>query len=317
MDPLSWDRAALDATAEWLGEVGTTQFLVVDHGETVTERFWAGSDPTTAMDVGSIQKPLTSVVVGTLIDEGRLDLELPASTWLGRGWTRCGTDDEDRVLLRHLMSMTSGLHDDFSFEAAPGTLWYYNNHAYHQVRRVIEIVTGATTAEVFADRIFDPAGMTDSSWVDRTTLDPTGRPLAGLHTTARDLASFATSLMTGRFGLSDGYRAAMTAPSQELNPAYGLLWWNHDATRALTPGLPTAEERDRRMFSTAELRRRIAPSAPPGMVGGTGMGEQRLHLIPDREIVVVRLGRMPRSGGPFDEALWSRLSPALPNRGAS
>lgn len=320
-----WDAEALAGLTTWLGDHGTTRFVALDRGRIVAEHHWQGADPSTVSDVYSVQKSVVSAMVSALVARELLDLDEPASTWLGTGWTATDPDQEAAILLRHLLTMTSGLYDDFGFEAPPGTVWYYNNNAYHQVRRIIETVTGATGRAAFADLLFDPVGMPSARWEDREGVtDPTGRPLAGLLLTARDLAAF------GRFVLDGGRRggvdvigdggellAAATSPSQELNPSYGRLWWLLDQPSAIVPG----PDRDgttppRKAFGGRSVDHPLAPSAPAGTAAAMGAFDQRLYVVPSHGVVIVRLGaavaETTAAAGNIDEQLWRLLAPSLP-----
>lgn len=105
-------------------------------------------------------------------------------------------------------------------------------------------------------------------------------------------------------------------PSQDLNPSYGYLWWLYDGERAKVPGLRRGDEPDPlELFGGVDLHRRLAVSAPAGLIGGFGTGDQRLYLVPDHDLVVVRHGAAANAGATglsrFDEQFWQLLSPAL------
>jgi CubicO group peptidase (beta-lactamase class C family) len=46
---------------------------------------------------------------------------------LGKGWSNASLEQEAAITLRHLLTMTSGLKDDLTFEASAGTRWRYNS----------------------------------------------------------------------------------------------------------------------------------------------------------------------------------------------
>ena len=316
--------SALDTLLGWCEANTTGQLLIVDNGRTLVDHCGNGATPSTTFDLGSGQKPIISFVVGVLVARGDLDLDAPVSTWLGEGWTAGPADDERAILLRHLLTMTSGLRDDFTPESPPGTTWYYNNNAYHQIRKAMEKVTGASSQELCAELLFDRIGMDSSTWNERPQMrDPSGWALSGLHTTADDMARFGQMMLAGGswngtdLGCEPDYFRAALQPSQDLNPSYGLLWWVYDGERAKVPGLRRGDDPDpRKVFGGRDLDRRLAPSAPAGMIGGFGSGDQRLYLVPDRGLVVVRHGAAANAGATglsrFDEQFWQLLPPALP-----
>ncbi len=313
----------LDALLGWCEANNTGQLLIVENGRTFVDQCGNGATPSTTFDLGSGQKSIVSFVVGILVARGELDLDAPVSTWLGEGWTAASADDERAILLRHLLTMTSGLRDDFTRESPPGETWYYNNNGYHQIRKAMENATGSSCQELCAELLFDPIGMDSSTWEERPQmLDSAGWALSGLRTTAHDMGRFGHMRIAGSSGDSaelgcdpDYFRASLQ-PSQELNPSYGYLWWLYDGERAKVPGLRRGDEPDpRKLFGGVDLDRRLAPSAPAGMFGGFGTGDQRLYLVPDRGLVVVRHGAAANAAATglsrFDEQFWQLLSPAL------
>ena len=319
-----WNREAIDRTIAWCAEENSQQLVILHRGRLLIEEYWRGAQRNAPLDIASGQKSVVSIVIGTLAARGVLDLEAPMSTWLGEGWTRTSPSEERLILLRHLLTMTTGLYDDFERETAPGESWYYNNNAYHQTRKAIEAVTGRSGQEVFEELLFHPTGMRHSTWRERPAmLDPQGWILRGLHTTARDMARFGLLVLArGYWEEKDligapHYLPAALSPSQEHNPSYGYLWWRLSEARAIVPGPPRDGSIDpRKQFGGRTVTHALAPSAPAGTVAAMGAGDMRLYVVPSHGAVIVRLGgpagKMTAAGGGFDEEFWSRLVPALP-----
>lgn len=315
-----WDSDALDSLTRYCAECGSSALVIVHQGRILAEHYWSGAGPDTTRDVASVQKAAVSLLAGILAGTGKIGLDEPAARWLGRGWSRTAPGQEDSIRLRHLMTMTSGLYDDFSFEAPPGTAWYYNNNGYHQLRQVLEAAAGVPFRRLFASALADPVGMQHARWVDRPgTTDPNGRPLAGLRCSARDLARIGLLVLAGGSwagqevlpdpaSLSESLR-----PSQPLNPSYGRLWWLPTEPSALLPGGAVTDPR--KSFGGVAVSGPIIPAAPGGLVAGFGAGVQRLYISPTLGVVAVRLGAPPPSDGPgqrFDQGFWLRLMSAVP-----
>jgi CubicO group peptidase (beta-lactamase class C family) len=141
------------------------------------------------LNLGSMDKMFTAVVIGQLVDEGKLSFQDPASKFLGgKGWTKA---DLSKVRLEHLLSHTSGLGsyfndtyermarqllrkvDDYkplvaeetlAFE--PGTKWQYSNTGFLLAGAVIEAVTGRDYFDVVRERVYAKAGMPNSDSYD-------------------------------------------------------------------------------------------------------------------------------------------------------
>src|SRR4051812_22067206 len=141
---IGWDAEGLAELLDLLAARDSVGVVILQRGRMVAERYWQGADLHATGDLGSAQKSVVSFLLGVARGDGRLSLDDGVAHHLGRGWTRTEPAIEDAITLRHLVTMTSGLREDFAFEAAPGTAWYYNNNAYHQSKTLLERATGTT-----------------------------------------------------------------------------------------------------------------------------------------------------------------------------
>ena len=139
----------------------------------------------------SITKPMTSIVVLQLVEEGLIDLDTAVSTYLGEGWASGyvldGVDYGDAITIRQILDHTDGFADfafdlgfyvlastrlDTPFEPEevidwaveqgplyePGTAYEYNTVGFIVAGLVIEKVTGNPAHIELRNRLFDPAG---------------------------------------------------------------------------------------------------------------------------------------------------------------
>lgn len=137
----------------------------------------------TRYPIASASKWLAAATVMALVDEGKLSLDKPVSTWL-RGAK--GTAGE--VTLRQLLAQTSGVAgglgelydlkqdhritlrqsaDDVlarPLSTQPGTVFNYGGPGFQVAGAVVEAVTGHAWDEVFQSRIARPLGMTGTVW---------------------------------------------------------------------------------------------------------------------------------------------------------
>jgi CubicO group peptidase (beta-lactamase class C family) len=192
-------RAELGAFLDRLAEVeafsGTA--LLARRGEVVFEGARGVADRNhdvpmrldSKLNLGSMNKMFTAVVIGQLVDEGKLSFQDPVSKFLGgMGWTKA---DLGKVRVEHLLSHTSGLGsyfgdvyqrtarqrlrrvDDYkplvaeetlAFE--PGSKWQYSNTGMLLAGAVIEAVTGRDFFDVVRERVYAKAGMPNSDCYD-------------------------------------------------------------------------------------------------------------------------------------------------------
>jgi D-alanyl-D-alanine carboxypeptidase len=132
--------------------------------------------PATRFEIGSISKSFTSIVVLGLASRGALDLDAPVATYLP--WFAVRSRFAP-ITVRHLLQHTAGLitgadamPDDRAqvwelrhteAGAEPGSWFHYSNAGYLLLGLVVEAVTGRSAAQMVAESILEPLGMTGST----------------------------------------------------------------------------------------------------------------------------------------------------------
>lgn len=139
--------------------------------------------PDTLFLIGSISKVYTAALVTTLVDEGRLNLDVPVVTYLP-DLRLADERARETITLRQLLSHQSGLFGDYIYDdfgmgddalarcvasyhtlrqlTAPGELWAYCSSGFMLAGRVVEVVTGQTFEAAMRERVFEPLGLTRS-----------------------------------------------------------------------------------------------------------------------------------------------------------
>ncbi len=151
--------------------------------------------------IASQSKPMTAVALMMLVDEGKVKLDDPVEKFLPEFHDQkvVKEKDADHVLLkrpetpitlRHLLSHTSGLpfrsaievptldrlpladrvrsYAMTPLESEPNTRYQYSNAGINTAARVIEVVTGKPFETFLQERLFDPLGMSQTTfWPDR------------------------------------------------------------------------------------------------------------------------------------------------------
>lgn len=301
-EPKVLDRLAAEAKA-----AGSTCLLVMRDGKIAGEWYFNGGARDKPREVFSVTKSVTSTLVGIAQADGDLSLDDRAADHIPQ-WR--GTPSR-RVTLRNLLSNDSGrfwsqLTDYVALLRArnrtayavglaqaepPGAVWAYNNAAIQTLDQVIRTATGTDPATYAQERLFDPLGMTGT----RMTTDASGKSTQmpfGMQSTCADLARFGQ--LFAQRGEWDGEEIvpaswvedAVGGSSQELNAAYGLLWWVNrrgpvrEPLDAENPGLPPG------VTGAGQL----VPGAPDDLYAALGFGGQVVLVDPGSSTVVVRLG---------------------------
>ena len=301
-EEVGWDEAKLKSALDWAGDVGSSGVVILLNGRILAEQHWVqeasglGLRPRPrsnrnghAMeDVASVQKSITSLLVGLALQKRLLKLDDPVSMHLGVGWSKASEIQEARIKIRHLLTMTSGLSDDLEFVAKPGTKWRYNTPAYARVRDCVVAAAGQELNELTREWLTHPLGMRDSRWLPR----PAGIQALnafGFSSTARDLARIGLLMQAdGRWEETrvfddSHYLEEATTASQQQNLSYGYLWWLNQTERVA--------------------------SAPRDMYSANGAKTRRLYVIPSQGLVITRIGVSPKMNRPrnFDAEFLRRI----------
>ena len=323
IDPatVGWNPELLETALDIAGARNSSGVVILHSGRLMAERYWPLDDApqryrnslsgTDALgraieDVASAQKSVVALLTGMAQERGFLTIDEPVAKYLGTQWSKTTPSQEQSITIRHLLTMTSGLADDLSFEEDAGTVWRYNTPAYHLLMRVVAAATGKERNELTAVWLTSKLGMENSSWTEREWAS--ADIATGFSTTARELARFGLMIQAGgKWGdemiLADTeYLADMLSPSQELNPSYGYLWWLNGQAFSRTAG--------------ANARRvdgQLIASAPPDLVAMQGAMDRKLYLVPSLQLIVTRLGAEGAlEGESFNDAFWEALMAAAP-----
>ncbi len=236
----------------------------------------------TIFDLASLTKVVatTSAVMG-LIEDGRLRIK----DLVTKHWPEFGAGGKDKVQIRHLLTHTSGLaawdnyerqfgnpmgpalqpHTDQVLSAIakatsrsePGTKFVYSDLGFITLGEIVKRVSGKPLDVYARERIFEPLGMHETTFVPPKEWAPRIAPTtfgrgewlrgavhdgnsamcggiaghAGLYSTAHDLSRFARMLLSsdtdrpGRFPLSPTTVRWMTSPQTAPGvPVRGYGW---------------------------------------------------------------------------------------------
>ncbi|QOV90035.1 serine hydrolase domain-containing protein [Humisphaera borealis] len=135
--------------------------------------------------IASMTKPVTGVAMMMLVDEGKLAIDDPVAKYIPEFANLKKPDGSPANLtVRHLMTHTSGLSEvspevgktatklaDLipSFlskptQFVPGSKWQYCQSGINTGGRIVEVISGMSYPEFLQKRLFDPLGMTDTSF---------------------------------------------------------------------------------------------------------------------------------------------------------
>lgn len=301
--PDNIDKRALLAASDWAfqrdtPEQDTLSLIVVYRGHIIHERYANGITASTRTRTWSVAKSIAVTLIGLLVDRGAMSLDAA----LGIDWrplvANPQNDPRNKITLRHLLNMSSGLYpvDNFGMEYAtgsglaywagassiegmrdrglirsPGTYWDYENYdTLLAVYAMKQALGDDKTYQEFPRRaLLDKIGM-------NSTLVGTDRfhdfiLSSQVYSTARDLARLGllyqqNGLWKGKRLLSEEWIRFVRTPAPATRARgsfYGGQWW-------LVPD-----------------GRNDIPKDAYSAAGNRG---QYVIVVPSQELVIVRRG---------------------------
>ncbi len=139
--------------------------------------------PETAFEVASISKVVAAYAALRLADEGRLTLDESLAASLTTPWLPPSGYAEE-ITLRHVASHSAGLKDnnlllvDKAIVFEPGSSFAYSGVGFLYLQEAIEQVTGSSLEDAAQTLVFEPLGMTSSTFEGHAKLQP---PMASGH----------------------------------------------------------------------------------------------------------------------------------------
>lgn len=306
---LGWNESALQPLLDFLIQKNTRSFMIIVNGRIVIEEYFNGHTPATTWQWNSAGKTLVATTTGIAQQEGLLNINNKVSDYLGTGWTSEPAEKENLITVRHLLSMTTGINDannlvikpNLTYLSDAGTRWSYHN-VFQLLMDVVADAGSQDFETYFNSMLKDKIGM-DGYWNN-------GVIFKIYHSNTRSMARFGLlALNKGKWMseqvVNESFFTESTSPSQNINPSYGYLWWLNGKTSYMVPGSQTV------------FQGTLVPNAPSDMFAAMGAEDQRIYVIPEKNMVVVRMGDASDPQNPsfalsgFDNDLWERINAVI------
>ena len=150
--------------------------MVLTRGAVVAEGWWDPYGPELGHQLFSLSKTFTAIAVGLAAAEGLLSVDDLVLDHLGDRGPDAPDDHLAAMRLRHLLTMTTGHHDDTSdrvfaeqdwvraflalpVEHEPGTHFVYNTAATYILSAIVQKVTGERVLDYLTPRLLEPLGI--------------------------------------------------------------------------------------------------------------------------------------------------------------
>ena len=137
------------------------------------------------------------------------------------------------------------------------------------------------------------------AWIDA------GDDLRVFTSNARSMARFGLlALNKGKWKeqqiVNEIYFNQMTSTSQDINHAYGYLWWLNGKDSFHLPQ------------SQMQFNGTLILSAPADMFMALGKNDQKIYVVPSKKMVIIRMGDAADGTNfalsDFDEELWQKIN---------
>jgi CubicO group peptidase (beta-lactamase class C family) len=307
-EELQWNISELNNLYQYLESKNTKGFIILKNGKIAIEKYFNNHSASKIWYWASAGKTLTSFTTGIAEEKGFLNINNPVSSYIGNNWTSASSEKEIQITCKHLLSMTSGLDDSLGnevdplnlvFKADAGSRWAYHN-VYKKLQDVIAVSTNLTFEDFFNNELKTKIGMT-GLWIQSNNFNV-------YWSTTRSMARFGLLAMNNGIWNSNqlinpSYFEASINSSQHINKAYGYLWWLNGKESFHLPN------------SQLEFNGKLVPNAPNDMYAALGKNDQKIYVVPSKELVIIRMGES--AGGEnfalsnFDNDLWELLNSVL------
>lgn len=208
------------------GEVPGLSIAIIRDGKVVWQQnFGVANSATkqivtdnTIFEAASLSKPVFAYAVLKLVEKGKLDLDTPLVKYLSKPYVE-NDERAAKITARMVLTHTTGF-PNWSFNQPlktqfdPGERFSYSGEGFVYLQKVVEHLTSQSLNDVMRKEVFEPLGMTSSSfvWMDKyENLKATGHDSAGtakplrkyteaiaagsLHTTTSDYAKFVIAMI--------------------------------------------------------------------------------------------------------------------------
>lgn len=291
----TYNTAKIPSTLEKnFEEMQTVAFVVIKDGELTHEQYWDGFGEDSRSNSFSMAKTFVGILVGQAIQEGKIkSLDQPVGDFI----PEYKEGDNAKITIKHLLTMSSGIDFDedyvspfayparayygsdlteltMKYKAAeePGKVFKYLSGNSELLAMVLEKATGKKLSDYMSEKLWKPLGAKNKALWSLDHAEGLEKAYCCFNSNAPDFARIGqlyldsgkwngTQLVPSDFVLNSVKPAELVCEDGTKNDKYGYAWW-------LLP--------DYKGHAVFYAR---------GILG------QYILCIPDKKMVVVRLGR--------------------------
>ncbi len=300
--------------------VNSEGIVIVKDGYLVAEAYFGSFNRNQRHASYSIAKSFISSLIGIAINRGDIEnVDQPVHRFFDAWQDESVDGRKKRITIRHLLTMSSGLEwnesdyyndtsqndvyimggmNDFidyvlqkNSQYEPGTVWRYSSGDSMLLSGILQEATGITAHQYALTHLLNPIGLQNISWQH----DPSGHTVGGwgIDATVREYAKFGFLYLNGgewdgvQLLSRDWIRDSWTPVTDRIDH-YGYQWW-------LGPALSGFE----------------GSGLPERIYIAWGIYTQQIFVVPDHQLLIVRVANDPGSGHWHEVSFLQRVMAAV------
>lgn len=170
-------------------QLSTHDIIMIRHGKIFFEKYWEPFHEDYLHRMYSVTKSFVSIAIGFLEQEGRIDLDAPAISYLDPETTENAFDNVKRQTIRNMLMMTTGataytelwfarkpqdrLKDYFKYTSPevggvskiPGAFFEYDSPGSFVLGSIVERITGMKLIDYLREKLFDKIGVSKEAYI--------------------------------------------------------------------------------------------------------------------------------------------------------
>lgn len=295
--PLGKDYNTMKIPSQYIADMERMQtiaYVIIKNDSIRHEEYWGGYSDTSHTSSFSMAKTFISILIGIAIEEGKIkSLDQPVSDFL----SEYKEGNKSKVTIRHLVTMSSGINFDESYinpigfaaeayygddlrklifkydvEKEPGKYFEYLSGNTQLLGFILSKATGMSVSDYASEKLWKPVQAEYDAYWSMDHKDGDEKAYCCFNSNVRDFARIGRLYLdSGRWDTTqvvpekyvlESIQPAPTLDGNEKNNRYGYSWWL----------MPDYKGHD--IFYAR------------GILG------QYIIMIPDENMIVVRLGKM-------------------------
>lgn len=280
------------ALRKQLEDLKSTALVVIRNDSLLYEEYWDGFKASTISNSFSIAKSVVGILTGIAIQEGKISsLDDPVYKYV----PEFNHDDQKKVTIRNLLTMTSGSNWDESYSSpfssttelyygndikslvtdvditdTPGTKWIYKSADTELLSIALENATGKSLSDYASEKLWKPLNAEYEALWSLDDENGIEKAYCCLNATAKDFARI------GDLYLNKGKWKGISI----VNEKY--------VAESLKPVMATDE--DGKKVDYYGFQWWLLPDRP-GVFYARGILGQYIIVVPEKNVVIVRLGK--------------------------